>query len=69
MATTPNSRGAVEHTSPDESDRLLARSTALQAASRFCAGKCVAGIDVKSTDVLKIAEAFARWLQGEPPIG
>ena len=69
MVTTPTSRGVVEHTSPAESDRVLARAAALQAASRFCAGKCVAGVDVKSTDVLKIAEAFARWLHGEPPIG
>ena len=50
-------------------DREIRRLACLKAAAQFGAGKCVAGVDVKSTDVLKIAEAFERWVQGEPPIG
>lgn len=33
----------------------------LQAAAIFAAGKAVAGIDIKSTDVLKIANAWLAW--------
>ena len=50
-------------------DREIRRLACLKAAAQFGAGKCVAGVDVKSTDVLKIAEAFERWVNGEPPIG
>jgi hypothetical protein len=37
----------------------------LNAAAIFCAGKVLVGLDVKSTDVLKIADAFERWAGGE----
>jgi hypothetical protein len=56
-------------TSPSR-DREIRRLACLKAAAQFGAGKCVAGVDVKSTDVLKIAEAFecAVWLhQHRPP--
>jgi hypothetical protein len=37
----------------------------LNAAAIFCAAKVLVGLDVKSTDVLKIADAFERWAGGE----
>ncbi len=38
------------------------RQACLKAAATFCAGKAVAGVDVKSADVLKIAEGFEHWV-------
>ena len=43
-------------------ERGIVRQACLKAAASFCAGKAVAGVDVKSTDVLKIAEAFEEWV-------
>jgi hypothetical protein len=68
MTATPNGRSAIEPASPAQLDRADARATALRAAATFCAGKCLAGVDVKSADLLKIAEAFERWLEREAPI-
>jgi len=44
--------------------QLAARMAALQAAATFAAGKCLGGsTDIKTADVLKVAEAFAHWLE------
>ena len=43
----------------------IVRQACLKAAASFCAGKAVAGVDVKSTDVLKIAESWERWVLEE----
>jgi hypothetical protein len=43
-------------------DRTSVRLSVLTAAAAFAAGKAVAGIDIKSADVLKIAEAWERWV-------
>jgi hypothetical protein len=43
-------------------DRASVRLACLQSAAIFAAGKAVAGTDVKGTDVLKVAEAFERWV-------
>ena len=42
--------------------RGIVRQACLKAAASFCAGKAVAGVDVTSTDVLKIAEGFEQWV-------
>ena len=49
--------------------RADVRLSVLMAAATFAAGKAVAGVEVSSADVLKIAEAWERWVQGEPLIG
>jgi hypothetical protein len=38
------------------------RIAALQAAATFAAGRATCGADIRSADVLKVAEAFERWL-------
>lgn len=45
---------------------VVVRMAALQAAAAFASGRCIAGQDLKSTDVVKVAEAFERWLKGGP---
>ena len=52
--------GDIEH------DRQTRRMSALRSAAAFCAGRSVSS-DVSSSDVLKIAEAFERWLERETP--
>jgi hypothetical protein len=47
-------------------DREIRRLACLKAAASFAAGKAVAGVEVSSSDVLKIAEAFERWVQQAP---
>jgi hypothetical protein len=58
---------APASSAPTARDREIRRLACLTAAAAFCAGKCVAGIDVKSTDVLAIAEAWERWVEQEAP--
>ena len=43
-------------------DRAAGRLAVLTAAAAFAAGKAVAGIEVSSADVPKIAEAWERWV-------
>ena len=43
-------------------DRAGVRLSVLTAAAAFAAGKAVAGVEVSSADVLKIAEAWERWV-------
>lgn len=44
--------------------REIRRLACLKAAATFAAGKCLRGSnDVKTADVLKVAEAFERWVQ------
>jgi hypothetical protein len=38
------------------------RLSVLTVAATFAAGKAVAGVEVSSADVLKIAEAWERWV-------
>jgi hypothetical protein len=40
------------------------RVAALQAAATFCGGKALS-TEVSTTDVLKVAAAFERWLLGQ----
>jgi hypothetical protein len=43
----------------------IRRLACLKAAAAFCAGKAL-NTEVSSQDVLKIAEAFERWVVKEP---
>jgi hypothetical protein len=44
--------------------REIRRLACLKAAATFAAGKCLGGSsEVKTADVLKVAEAFERWVQ------
>jgi len=47
-------------TSPSR-DREIRRLACLKAAATFCGGKAL-NTDVKTADVLKVAEAFERWI-------
>jgi len=48
---------------PQTDPREIRRLACLKAAATFAAGKCLGGSsEVKTTDVLKVAEAFERWL-------
>ena len=40
------------------------RLEVLKAAAAFCGAKAAASSDVKSTDVLKIAESWLAWVEG-----
>jgi hypothetical protein len=55
-----------EHTSVTASvsqrDRQIARLAVLKAAAAFCAGKAL-NTDVKSSDVLAIAESWLKWVE------
>jgi hypothetical protein len=46
----------------DARDRASVRLSVLTAAATFGAGKAVAGVQVSSGDVLKIAESWERWV-------
>jgi len=44
-------------------DREIRRLACLQAGVTFAAGKCLGGtVDIKTADVLKVAEAFEKWV-------
>jgi hypothetical protein len=48
---------------PQTDPREIRRLACLKAAATFAAGKCLGGSsEVKTTDVLKVAEAFERWV-------
>jgi hypothetical protein len=47
--------------------REIRRMACLKAAATFCGHYATVHEDVKSTDVLKVAEAFERWVQQERP--
>ena len=42
--------------------REIRRLACLKAAASFTAGRSIAGQDVSSADVVKVAEAFERWV-------
>lgn len=44
-------------------ERTITRLACLKAAANFASGKCIAGVDVKTADVLRVAEAFEQWVQ------
>jgi hypothetical protein len=56
--------------SASSSDRTveIRRLACLKAAATFCGGKAL-NTEVSSADVLKIAEAFERWVTREPSDG
>ncbi len=44
-------------------DRTITRMACLKAAATFAASKCLGGsAEVKSSDVLRIAESWVRWV-------
>jgi len=45
-------------------DRTITRLACLKAAAIFCSGRSVSN-DVKSSDVLAIAEAWLKWVERE----
>ena len=49
-------------------DRTSIRLSVLQSAAAFAVGKAVAGVEVSSADVFKIAEAWERWVLEGPPM-
>jgi hypothetical protein len=65
MTPAPNGRVATVPDLPDYPEPpLAARMAALQAAATFAAGKCLGGsTDIRTADVLKVADAFTRWLE------
>jgi hypothetical protein len=56
------SNGQVAGHSAGPRERTSVRLSVLTAAAAFAAGKAVAGVEVSSVDVLKIAEAWERWV-------
>jgi hypothetical protein len=54
--------GAGAPAAEPERDHQRRRMSALHSAATFCAGRSVSN-DVSSVDVLKVAEAFERWLE------
>jgi hypothetical protein len=57
----PSPSSAAQPTSPAR-DVEIRRLACLKAAATFAARRCLGGNDVKSADVLKIAEAFEQWV-------
>jgi hypothetical protein len=45
-----------------ERDRAITRLACLKAAATFASGRAIAGQDVSSSDVIKVAEAFEKWV-------
>jgi len=44
-------------------DRQIRRMSALRSAATFCGGKAL-NTEVSTADVLKVASAFLKWLEG-----
>jgi hypothetical protein len=65
MRPAPNGRVAVVPDLPDNPEPPLAtRIAALQAAATFAAGVVLGSSKpLSSADVLRVAEAFERWLR------
>ena len=61
----PNSRPPVPASSAPARPALEVRVAALQAAATFCGGKALS-TEVSTADVLKVATAFLKWLEGGP---
>ena len=63
--TPADGRAAVPARPVPPEVRRAIRVAALQAAATFAAGKCLGGdpTTIKTADVLKVAEAFERWLR------
>jgi len=59
---------ALDHTpAPDrDRERIITRLSVLRSAATFCGGYAQAREDVKSPDVLRIAESWLRWVEEEP---
>ena len=55
--------GTTATVATSDRDREIRRMSALRSAATFCAGRSVSN-DVSSADVLKVAAAFLRWLEG-----
>jgi len=64
--SSPNGRPPASARPVPPQTRLSARQVARQAAATFCGGKAISN-DVSSANVLKIAAAFLRWLEGGEP--
>ena len=48
----------------EDRTREIRRLACLKAAATFAAGKCLGNsTDIKTADVLKVAEAFEQWVQ------
>ena len=60
-----NSLSIDAHQSPHEDrTREIRRLACLKAAATFAAGKCLSNsTDIKTADVLKVADAFEQWVQ------
>ena len=66
MTATTNGRASAPPARiAPPAERLAARVAALQAAATFCGHYATMHEEVKSTDVLRIAELFERWLLRE----
>lgn len=58
-----NAAPSASSSVPAARDRTITRLACLKAAATFAAGKCLGGnAEIKSTDVLAIAEAWERWV-------
>jgi len=67
--TSPNGRTPPPTTATVHvaDPHLATRIAALQAAATFAAGVVLgSSTSLTSADVLRVAEAFTRWLEGEP---
>jgi hypothetical protein len=53
---------ATSSASSANRDCTITRVACLKAAASFAAGRAIAGQNVTSADVLKVAEAFERWV-------
>jgi hypothetical protein len=48
---------------PSDRERIITRLSLLRSAATFCGGYAQAREDVKSSDVLAIAEAWLKWVE------
>jgi hypothetical protein len=55
------SAGTVQAT---DRERIITRLSVLRSAATFCSGRAISN-DVKSTDVLAIADAWLKWVERE----
>lgn len=56
----PDCRSAVLRSGPSSRDRQIARLSVLKSAAAFAATRA----DIKSGDVLRIAESWLAWVEG-----
>lgn len=55
--------GGAPAPTPSTRDRAIARMSALRSAAIFCGHRSTVHEEVKSSDVLKIAEVWLEWLE------